>query len=485
MTEETKPTLEVGQYVRFLGYPDSATADEDFEAILEKGELVKVIEVGKSGNHWAYTVRALKADGSEDRDRKGEQLFDGEFEVAEAPEAPEVAPAAEETKAEEAPAEPAAEAVTDMGGTEPETAVEAPEKAKAEPKPSGKGKGKATKPKATKGKGSKGKKAEQKQESETAPAEPEAPAETAPTEPAEAAPAEQQTDEAPAADPEVVTQPGETAPQETEAPAAETNSEAPAIDLERGVFEHDPVVQEIIRGTNDIMAACLELSAQHEEIYFKMGGLLAEAKRNELHVAAGYEDSADGFNRFASERAGVGERKAYHLQRIYRTFRMAGISAEHLREIGWTKCRVLAKVPVDLLARDRDDLLKQARSQTRDELEASVKTTYEDTSSETDRVQKNTYKFQAVGDACSLIEQALDAAKGRTENGDINQAFELILTEWLATLQEGGQTQAGMVPMPKSREELQEIAQAAGYEIEVVGAAEQPAEQQPAEAAQS
>ena len=248
--------------------------------------------------------------------------------------------------------------------------------------------------------------------------------------------------ESPATDPEAITQQtSETVLQDedyVDVPVGEdTGDEAEA---ESATFEHDPVVLELIQGTNDIMAVATELSAQHEEIYFKLGGLLFEAKRNDLHVSMGYEDSANGFNKFASDRAGVGERKGYHLQRIYRTFRMAGISSVDMAGIGWTKSRILASIKAEQLAADRGDILEAARTKTRDELEAHVKTTYEDARSEGDRIQKTTYKFQLYGDANSLVQQALDEAKSRVENNDGNAAFEMICTEWL-TLDQGSETE--------------------------------------------
>jgi hypothetical protein len=46
---------------------------------------------------------------------------------------------------------------------------------------------------------------------------------------------------------------------------------------------------------------------------------------------------------------GLSRRKSYVLPRIYRIFRQAGMSAEDLTGLGWRKCEVLSRLPVEEL----------------------------------------------------------------------------------------------------------------------------------------
>lgn len=427
MTEQQ--TLKVGQVVQFSGY---TALEEGVTPLLNDDDRIMIMKIGADeGGNATFEVRPVDDNGTVVPAREGDMLFADEFQVLSEPEEE---PAAEP---EAAPAKPPRKATTKRQAAK--AAAKKPETAAAKKKRVAAEKAAAKKTTAAKPETAAAKKKRLAAEKKAAAAE---------------KAAEATTEEAPAAE-------------ETEA----TASPAPKAKLTAGDgYEHDPVVVALLRKSNDIVKVARDLAAQHEEIYFKLGGVLAKIHEDGMHKEAGYEDSADGFDAYVNEKiGGLGKRKAYYLIKIYRHLRSAGISAGQLKSIGWTKARALSKVPVE----DMDDeWLEKARSLTRDALESEIKSTYVNAKEDgAETIRKTKYKFTLLGDANTLVEQAIDHAKKQVDDGDANKAFELICTEYLTMSQD---VEGAPTLLPKDGDALVEYAaEKLGLDIMVNGPVEE------------
>ena len=203
-------------------------------------------------------------------------------------------------------------------------------------------------------------------------------------------------------------------------------------------YEHDPVVVEILRGTNDVLAAAQQLAAQHEELYYKLGGVLSKVQELRLHVEAGYDDTPKGFKSYAKERAGLEPRTSYYLMDIYRSFRRAGIGADDLSGIGWTKARVLTTIPAEDLKADKARWLLQARDSSRVELERAIHESFV-TAARPERPAHKRYTFYLHGDAIAFADGVLEHARSQVDPNSKHldsAAFEFLVAQYATLIQD-------------------------------------------------
>lgn len=201
-------------------------------------------------------------------------------------------------------------------------------------------------------------------------------------------------------------------------------------DHEEFKFQHDPVVLDLIKGTNDIVGLAKKLHVEREDLYYRLGGIIVDIKEKSLHVEAGYEKNSEGFAAFIDNSIGISQRTAYYMVSTYKRLRKAGLTSKDLEGIGWTKARLLAQVKDD---EELEEWISKAKTLTRKELEEQV--TEGQKVVNTEKIQKVTYNFTLYGDQNMLVEQALDHAKqqvdGKNEKEALNKAFEHICTQYV------------------------------------------------------
>ncbi len=434
--KQTQETLKVGQVVSFKGYTN---LEEGISPLLTEGDRIMIMKIneGETDTDQEFEVRPVDEKGAVINGRDGDMLFSDEFNVLQ-------------------PVE--------------EVAVKAKAKAKTKTKVKAKAKTKrqiAKEAAVEKAEAKAVKLAKEAAEAKAALDE-EAPAKKtkAKTTPkAKVANAKAVKAAAKKVKTKAKTKTKTKAKAKVKAKAKEadhtTDSDAPVVD-----YTHDPAVKALLRKSNNIVEVASTLAAQHEEIYFKLGGVLAKIHGDGMHVDAGYEDTADGFDAYVNQNiGGLGKRKAYYLIKIYRHLRRAGITSAQLKTIGWTKARALSKVPVEDL---NDEWLEKARTKTRNDLEAEIKASYvnaeEDGNETTRRVR---YSFVLIGDANTLVERALEYSKSESGEVNPNAAFENICTQYLA-LNENMEGAATGLPM--NGDELTEYAaEKLGLDISIMG----------------
>jgi hypothetical protein len=186
---------------------------------------------------------------------------------------------------------------------------------------------------------------------------------------------------------------------------------------------HDPVVIDLIRGTNNITELAYDLYSKHEELYYKLGGILVDIKNRKLYTVEGYEDTAEGFIEYVKDHIGPRKRSAYYLMSTYKKLREVNLTSEDLGGIGWTKIRVLQDLKGDKFL----EYLEKAKTMTRAELEEELQG-----EKEKKDTTKERFYFSFQLDAAQLVHQALDYAMDQVGE-DKNRALELIITNYLVT----------------------------------------------------
>jgi hypothetical protein len=425
MSAEQTDTIKVGQVVEFTGY---TALQEGVAPLLKDGERVMIMKMGVDDDQNAtFEVRPVNDKGNVVTSRDGDALYSDEFKVLDVQPEPAKAKPKATTKRQKARNAAKAEANTKTGKKPAKKAVakKAPAKKAAKKSTAKAAKKPAKKSAKTSAKGT-GKKA--------------------------------------AAKPKTATKSKAKA---SKKPAKQTTQASGDADTGSD-FKHDPAVLALIRKSNDIIEVARTLSGQHEEIYFKLGGVLYQIKDQGMHVTAGYEDSVDGFDAYVEDHVGgVGKRKSYYLVKTYRHFRRAGITSKDMAAFGWTKARELTKIkPEDL----NDEWLEKARTMTREELKAEISSTYVGASTEgRETIKKTTYKYVLLGDANTLVEQAMDHAKKQVDDGDANKAFEHVCTEYLNYCVD---VEGAATMVPKTAEDLEQAAERLGLDITINGPVE-------------
>lgn len=222
--------------------------------------------------------------------------------------------------------------------------------------------------------------------------------------------------------------------------AARLHNQSGALAQVNGTeIEHDEEFLEHISKYGNLHEAASELLRTAEESYYDLGGVLSEIQEKSLQTELGYADSLEGFSEYVSRHLGFEDRKARYHVKIYRTFREVGVPREQLRNVGWTKAREICRISADELQeyvdeenRKIDELLEFAANNSREDLKAYVKSGRVNArSGGTERVQMKKYTFTFVAEETVMIDEALELAQRETGIESMNQALEVICTEWL------------------------------------------------------
>lgn len=173
-------------------------------------------------------------------------------------------------------------------------------------------------------------------------------------------------------------------------------------------------------------AAVPDLAENIEFNYFKLGGVLSVIS---LHK---WWDEGSSFKEVADKDFNLGYRKAKYLTEIYDSLVASEIEWDQVKDLGWTKLRVLAKV---INKENVGYWVDQAKQLTVVQLQELIK--QKDQAGETEEGDENlvttvtTLTFKLHEDQKAVIKQALEKAKEETTTDFDNVALERICTGYL------------------------------------------------------
>lgn len=230
---------------------------------------------------------------------------------------------------------------------------------------------------------------------------------------------------------------------------ATTKAEVPAeavkgSSIAAGVDNEDEDIAALVEDSDDICALakeCLEDSAVTD---WRLGGVL-----HYVLDGKAYEDLSEsyrgvkGFERYCIAELGLQYRKARYLINIYVDFRNAGLGANDLVRIGWTKGRHLIKV---LNSDNAQEMIELAENNTVESLIDEIKVMEErlspdktTTSSSTTKekgetVKKISFKFHYFQDEADYIAQSLDQVMVDKGVETEAEALYAIITDYMTEL---------------------------------------------------
>ncbi len=220
--------------------------------------------------------------------------------------------------------------------------------------------------------------------------------------------------------------------QAKKAKADKVKAKAAKAEAAKMVIKHDAEVKELLAGKGGALAAAKALVADVDNTYYSLGGVLHEISEKNAHVKAGYEAGLKGFQAYVEAELGTDYRKARYLVAIYTKFRALNISRKRLAQIQWSKAKELARLELDDLRDNFDELVEYASNNTRDDLISHIKSTYVVANRDgAERVHKVKMVFVMVGDAATMVERALGEAKDAIGDADQAKCLEHICGEWL------------------------------------------------------
>ena len=198
-----------------------------------------------------------------------------------------------------------------------------------------------------------------------------------------------------------------------------------------------------------IVQTAKKLDSRAEESYFELGAVLMEIEEQHAYEAMGY-GGPGGFRDFCENELAIGYRRARYYMEIRQKADELGLTAADFASIGWTKIRVM----LPYLNEDNvTDLFSKAKRLSRAGLEAQIKQEFLDPEERSlrEKVKKVTFKFTALAHEADTIQNILEAAKERTEDGTLDAAFSLIVTEWGVMNENTGVTVEDMVAYIEQR----------------------------------
>lgn len=180
----------------------------------------------------------------------------------------------------------------------------------------------------------------------------------------------------------------------------------------------------------DAISAALKLVTRKEETEFTLGGILKHIHDEGIYKERGF-DGPKGFANFCEQYLDVDYRKARYLMTIYTVFMQVGLDEKTVAQIGWSKAKELARIPVDRLRQDIETLVAFATTNSRDDLVGHMQTTYAgDLRTRGGQVKTTKFTFVVEEDAGDLVREALQAACREIDTDNLNAAFQHIVNEW-------------------------------------------------------
>jgi hypothetical protein len=219
-----------------------------------------------------------------------------------------------------------------------------------------------------------------------------------------------------------------------------TTTTAKASDLKKAVkvLTGSVVVEDLIQETAasvEIIDAASALNLIPELLnnielsFFKVGGLLCRVKECGWWQESGHET----FAKYLEAVHGLGYRKAMYLIDIYENLVNSGVQWEQVKDVGWTKLRLIAP----LLNQDNvASWVDRAMSMTTIQLEEYIKAVKAGESSDSDSPAPTTSDvsskvFKLHSDQREIVEAALDKCKHDSNTEHDNVALQYICEMYL------------------------------------------------------
>lgn len=163
--------------------------------------------------------------------------------------------------------------------------------------------------------------------------------------------------------------------------------------------------------------------------FFKLGGLLCRVQEEGWWKETGVET----FKAYLDAEHGLGYRKAMYLIDIYKALVQAEVKWELVKDVGWTKLRVISPC---INAENVDEWVARAKSMTTIQLEEFIKALKKSDGEEgsssvtTNNIVSKVFKLHS--DQKEIIEAALDKCKHDKKTEHDNVALQYVCEEWLS-----------------------------------------------------
>ena len=160
--------------------------------------------------------------------------------------------------------------------------------------------------------------------------------------------------------------------------------------------------------------------------FYDMALGLLEAHEQEYHREWGFES----FREYVEKELDMKYRTAYYMVEIAQMARNLGIDAERIKQIGWTKMRVITGA-ISNNPEESEKYLHMAESMSQRDLQNAVRSEIlmKEAQESKPAVMRMSLKFE--GDSAGILSDALSIAYADIGREDVTQALAHIAGEWL------------------------------------------------------
>lgn len=161
--------------------------------------------------------------------------------------------------------------------------------------------------------------------------------------------------------------------------------------------------------------------------YFKIGGVLYTMKLNGWYVG--------DYSEYVENVMGIRAAKGYYLTSIYENLVKSGLQWEEVKQIGWSKMRVIAKFLSEATRDEQSEWLHKAEHMTHVQLQANVKAlksgeSYTNAEEVSSKIKTITLKLYE--DQLPTAEAAIRKAKEELGTESDIQAIDLIMQSYIS-----------------------------------------------------
>lgn len=195
----------------------------------------------------------------------------------------------------------------------------------------------------------------------------------------------------------------------------------------------DETILAMIEDAESVDDLVVDLAEEAGSVDYNLGGALYNVWLDGVYktINDGEYDGDAGFERYVEEHIRMGYRKALYLMKIYSNFRLNGISADVVKELGWSKS---AKIAENMTEDNADALVDMARESTVRELGDNIKEMRAHKGEDTrEVVNKTRFKFGLVEERGSIVQGYIEQAAEMLGMKSLDDVFEHIVSEWAQT----------------------------------------------------
>lgn len=213
---------------------------------------------------------------------------------------------------------------------------------------------------------------------------------------------------------------------------------------------------------DDVKARLSALPEDDGFLAFEQGGLLKRVLENNWFQEWGFGDFKD----YVEKTFDFKKRKAYYLISLYTSVLDAGLTAQQVKAIGWTKLRYLLNPEAPLLtAENVEEWVEKCKTLSKDELAASIASQKQLTGPSDPGASQKDMKFKFKGDQIQTISEAIQKAKEQSGTEVDSAALEYVCLDFLGKpLPESGQAEAASTPAMSGGGDLKQAMAAVGWE---------------------